>query len=222
MQGFIVADDWIARLASPVRQAIEAQMLERPIAPGAELVRSGSMPEAIYRVRSGHVKQTGLQEGGERTLVTIYGPGACFAETAMVMSAPLNHTTVGLTDAVVECLPGAAFWDLYSSHREIPDALCRKFATALRRVIAMREQAATSRLAPRMKLLFAELARTGKVLDDGRRQIDVPFTQFDLAAHFGVTRQSVQRELTSFRTDKIVLKQSRGWLVDLAKLPEPE
>jgi CRP/FNR family transcriptional regulator, cyclic AMP receptor protein len=219
VQGFIVTDDWIGCLPEPIRQAIATQMEVRPIAPGVELVRAGAAADAIFRVRSGFVKQTGLQIDGERTLMTIYGPGACFAETAMVMDAPMNHTTVGLTDAVVECLPAAAFWALYRAHSEIPDALCRKFAHSVRRVITIREQAASSRLAPRMKLLFAELARRlGEPQVDGRRRIAIPFTQFDLAAHMGVTRQSVQRELSSLISEGAVAKQARGWLVDLTKL----
>jgi CRP-like cAMP-binding protein len=219
MSGFVVADDWIATLPEPVGRAIMAEVQVRTVRAGAEFLRAGDMPEAIYRVRSGFLKQTGLQENGERTLMTIYAPGACFAETALVVEQPLNHTTIALTNAVVECLPAAAFWKLYRAHGEIPDALCRKFAKSVRRAIATREVTASTRLGGKLALLFSDLA--GKIGDeraDGRNWISIPFTQFDIAAHFGVTRQSVQRELGRLKIDGLIVKQPGGWLVDLAGL----
>ncbi len=222
MEGFVVADDWIGNLSPPIREAIAAQMVLRTGPAGMELLRAGDPLLAIYRVSAGFLKQTGLQEDGERTLLTIYGPGACFAETALIVGAPLNHTTVALTAAAVECLPAPAFWNLYRAHSEIPDALCRKFAHALRRAVSVRESSASARLNARIELLFTTLARkAGTAQADGRLRVDIPFTQYDVAAHLGVTRQSVQRELTTFKLDGSVLKQSHGWLIDLSKMPHP-
>ncbi|AUW57013.1 hypothetical protein C1T17_01860 [Sphingobium sp. SCG-1] len=220
MSGFVVAEDWISSLPELVCQEAMAQMSVRQIAAGAELARVGNPAEAIYRVKSGYLKQTGLQEDGERTLLTIYAAGACFAETAVIVGQPLNHTTIALTDATVECLPAQAFWRLYRNCPEVSDALCRKFAQSLRRQVAEREQFASARLNAKIASLFADLGtRTGSVEADGRLRISIPFTQFDLAAHFGVTRQSVQRELSSFKSNRSIIKQSCGWVVDLTKLP---
>lgn len=215
----MVADDWIGLLSPPVRRAVSAEMVIRSIPAGATLVRAGSLAEHVFRVRSGFLKQTGLQEGGECTLVTIYGPAACFAETAVVVDAPLNHTTVALTPAVVECLPTPAFWTLYRAHGEIPDALCRKFAHAVRRSVMIRETTASVRLNTRLELLFAGLAqKLGVIQPNGVQRVDIPFTQLDLSAHLGVTRQSIQRELAGLKLDGSVARAPRGWLVDLSRI----
>lgn len=219
MEGFVVADDWIGALSPPVRRAVAAEMQLRAIPAGGELVRAGSMADHVFRLRNGFLKQTGLQEDGECTLVTIYGPGACFAETAVIVDAPLNHTTVALTSSVVECLPTPVFWRLYRAHGEIPDALCRKFAHAVRRAVTIRETSASVRLNTRLELLFAGLAHNcGAVEPNGLHRINIPFTQIDLAQHLGVTRQSIQRELASLKLAGSVSRQTGGWLVDHSRM----
>ncbi|MBY8829865.1 Crp/Fnr family transcriptional regulator [Hephaestia mangrovi] len=220
MSGIVVADDWIGRLPPPLRQEVDSRVTIRSISAGDEFARAGSAARAVFRVRSGFLKQTGLQENGERTLLTIYAAGACFAETAVVAGLPLNHTTIALTDSVVECLASSDFWDLYDTHRDFPDALCLKFAQSIRRQVADREHRASSRLGARIAVLFADLARTTGVAEpDGRHFVTLPITQSDVAQHLGVTRQSVQREMATFKRDGSIVGRSGGWLINLGRLP---
>lgn len=220
MSGLVVADDWIGGLPARLREQIAARVTVLRVAAGAECARAGAPADTIYRVRSGFLKQTGLQEDGERTLLTIYAAGACFAETAVVAGLPLNHTTIAFTDAVVECLGAADFWHFYNTYREVPDALCRKFAHSIRRQVADRELRAATRLGSRIAILFGDLARTAGIAEpDGRRRVELPLTQGDVAQHLGVTRQSVQREMTTLKSAGAIVRQAAGWLVDTAKLP---
>jgi CRP-like cAMP-binding protein len=220
MSALVVADDWIARLPAHLQDEVASRVTIRSVCAGDEFARAGSAAQAIFRVRSGFLKQTGLQEDGERTLLTIYAAGACFAETAVVAGLPLNHTTIAFTDSVVECLASGDFWDLYNLHREFPDALCRKFAQSIRRQVADRELRASTRLGSRVAVLFVDLARKAGVAEpDGRHFVALPITQSDVAEHLGVTRQSVQREMARFKRDGSIVRHSGGWLVNLARLP---
>lgn len=215
MSRLIVADDWIARLPTAVRDDLTARMSVHPLAAGALLVRSGEPAAAVFRVRAGFLKQTGVGEDGERTLLTVYGPGACFAETAVVADLPLNHSTQALTDAVIERLARADFWALYARHPAIADALCRKFAQAIRRQVADREERGALRARARIARVFADVAAGAGLREpDGRWRVDLPLTHGDIAAHLGLTRQSVQRELSHLRQGSAIVRLGSGWLID--------
>jgi CRP/FNR family transcriptional regulator, cyclic AMP receptor protein len=212
--GIITTDDWIARLSPEVNAAIEPRMAVFEVQAGAEFTHAGDRPGAIYRVTSGYLRLVALQEDGRQVLITIYGPGACFAETALISERPLNHTTVALTDARVGALREADFWPLYWEHREIADALTRKFAGIISTQILYREARATKRIAKRIADMFEDLAKAcGRAQRDGAVEIPLPLTQSDIAEHFDVTRQTVHRELGALRSDKLVTKQGGGWLI---------
>lgn len=214
MPGIVSTDDWIRRLPCHVSLAIEGRMSAQLVASGAEFSHVGDKPSALFRVESGFLRLIALQEDGRQVLITIYGPGACFAETALVSDRPLNHTTVALTDAKIGILTAADFWSLYEEHREIADALTRKFAAIISTQILYREARATTRVAKRIAVLFEELANAcGRMQRDGAIEIPLPVTQTDIAEYFDVTRQTVHRELRELRANRLVEKNGAGWLV---------
>lgn len=215
MSGLVVADDWISGLPVAVQARISSRLHPRQLPAGVTLVAAGSPAAAIHRVAAGFIKQTAIGEDGERRLLTLYAAGACFAETAVIAGLPHNHTAVALTDARAESLPTADFWRLYAAHPEIANALCRKFAGAIRRQVADREERVSTRLRGRIARLFDDLAAAAGVAEpDGRLRVDLPITQLDLAAHLGLTRQSIQRELGAFGSDRSIERLPRGWLVN--------
>lgn len=219
MAGLVVADDWMARLPEPARAAIDAALVPERVAAGRPVAVEGTPADALFRVRAGYVKQTGIGEDGGITLLVVYAPGACFAETALIAGGMLNHTAVALTDVTVERLPADAFWRLYHAHPAIADALCRKFAGAIRRQVVDREERAALRARDRIARLFAHLATSaGAVEPDGRHRVDLALTHGDIAAHLHLTRQAVQREVAAFKQVGSVLRVGRGWLIDRGAL----
>ena len=53
----------------------------------------------------------------------------------------------------------------------------------------------------------------------GTIALDFPFTQSDIASIFDVTRQSVQREITYLKAQRLVEKRDGAWVVlDLKRL----
>jgi CRP-like cAMP-binding protein len=212
--GIITADDWIGQLPPALRDEIARSMTLEQISPGRELHAAGDMPRSIFRLEQGYVRLTSLQEDGRQVLLTIYAPGACFAETAVVAQRPLNHTTVAMTDVRVAKLPVSTFWDLYNRHRELPDALCRKFAQSIARQMAAREMRVQLKLGEQVSAMFGELAvACGVARPGGSRDVTLPLTQTDIAEHLDVTRQSIQREMTALKQGGLVRKSGGVWII---------
>lgn len=212
--GVINRENWIGSLPSSVRSAIEARMTRFSVEPGMPVKRAGEAATRIFQVESGFLSLIGLHLDGRQALITIYGAGNCFSETALIVGRVHNHTTMALTPAVMRQLDRDDFWELYHKHPEIPEALCRKFAEAISRQMASREQRATQRLGQRIASMFINLMdHAGVELPGGSVRIPLPITQSNIADLFDVTRQSVHREVGHLRKLSLIEKQQGEWVV---------
>lgn len=212
--GLLTSENWIGSLPEAVRAEITARASVTRLTAGEEFSAAGQTPRGIFQVVEGYLRLTGLQEDGRLNLITVYSAGNSFAETAVVARRPLNHSTQAITATTVRCLAQADFWELYEAHREIPDALCRKFAAAIGRQLASRQLGTSRRLGKRVGMIFEELAhRTGAPLPNGRVAINLPITQQDFADHLGVTRQSIQREIKDLKAAGLIGREHRQWHV---------
>jgi CRP-like cAMP-binding protein len=218
--GLISRENWIGDLPPPVRDELVERCTVIDVAAGATLGRAGEPCPGLYQIVSGYLRLMGNQEDGRQVLITIYSAGNCFAETTVVARRAFNHTTVAMTDSRVRLLAAADFWALYQEHREIADALCHKFASAIGRQLANRELRASNRLGKRIALMLENLvAHCGEHYLDGSALIRLPITQTDIAEHFDVTRQSIQREMSALKDAGVISRQGELWLVrDKAKL----
>lgn len=214
LPGIINTENWVASLPEAVRTAIHARMVTRVYAPG-DIVRAvGDQPNGFYQLEAGYLRVIGHHPDGTQTLVLIYRPGNCMAESTIIAQRPSNHTTVAMTDARLRYMTIDDFWDLYHQHREIPEALCRKFAGNMSRLLTRRELAATRRLRDMVAFVFCNLAEEcGREDVGGAITIDIPLTQTDVADHLGVTRQAVQREIGSLKKFGILEKRDGHWRV---------
>ncbi|WP_425230029.1 Crp/Fnr family transcriptional regulator [Sphingomonas sp.] len=207
----ITQENWIAELPAVARDAMISRMSYRELAPGKDIVRAGDAPRKMVQVVSGYVRLSGIQTDGRRSLITIYGPGNSYGETALVSHRDFNHTTTTMTVVEVGELATNDFWEVYHRYPEIPEALCRKFARAISRQIVGRDLRAEHRLGERIVMLFENLAvRCGRREGD-RVTILIPFSQTDIADHFDVTRQSVQREVTALKRAGLLEKRDGNW-----------
>jgi CRP-like cAMP-binding protein len=220
MVGIISSEDWIGDLPPAVRDAIIARMVPQDVTAGTIVKNAGDPPSAMYHVERGFLRLVGLHNDGHQVLILIYRPGNNFSESILVAHRPANHTTVAQTDARILRLARDDFWDLYHSHPEIPEALCRKFANNISRQFIGREIRRTHRLRKLVALLFENLAEhCGEVQRDGSLHITIPFTQTDIAEHYDVTRQSVQREVGALKAEGLVAKEQGIWrIADLERL----
>jgi CRP/FNR family cyclic AMP-dependent transcriptional regulator len=83
-------------------------------------------------------------------------------------------------------------------------ALLHALAEELRRLTGHVEELHFLDLAGRLSMRLVRLARNAQPETSGRAELDWPFTQSDLAAMIGGTRQSVNRLLTGLVDDGLL------------------
>jgi CRP/FNR family cyclic AMP-dependent transcriptional regulator len=207
-------DNWIEELPETVRAAVKARMTVQAYAAGSTVSSAGQQPTHMHRVVDGYLKLLAHHASGEESMLVIYVPGNCWAETAIVAMRPLHHSTVALTDVRVASLRQDDFWDLYRRHPEIPEALCRKFALSLSRSATNRGLRGSMPLRSLVAMAFANLAEhcPGEI-GDNRCSLGVPIKLADIAAYLDVTRQSVQTAVSQLKERGILEKQSGVWMI---------
>ena len=214
LPGLLSTENWIAELPDAVRQEVLSRMIPRDLAPGEVLTQAGETSVGCYQLEAGYLRLVADHADGRQTLILIFRPGNCLSESPLVAQRPPNHTTIALTNARVRLLPVDDFWTLYHQHAAIPEALCRKFAISMSRLLTRREIAVTRRLREMVAFVFCNLAQQcGRPEPDGSITIDLPLTQNDLADHLGVTRQAVQREVGALKNLGALTKRDGFWRV---------
>ena len=168
------SENLLSQLPAHVREAMLSRMDSIDVRAGETLRRSGDPARGMYQVEQGYLRLHGLNSDGRQVLILVYRSGNCFGESPLIAGRTHHHTTVALTDVRLRVLADRDFWELYDQYREIPDALCRKFAGNMDRQFALRELHSTLRLREMIAYCFATLAeQCGVVGEDGHAYFDL-------------------------------------------------
>ena len=217
----ISRDDWIVAMPPPVQDAILSRMAVRELGPGETLKEAGDAPYAIFQVEYGLLKLSRLLPDGKLRLVVLYGKGATFGETALVVGRfAYDHTTIALVGSRVRTLASTDFDLLAARHPEINAALCRKFAQVVATLLVRQDETVSLRLRCRLAVMFVSLAEDlGRQQEDGRVSFMLPISHADIAEHVNATRQAVQRELSAMTSIGVMERRGNRWSVlDLHRL----
>ncbi|MBA4225618.1 MAG: hypothetical protein C0456_03220 [Hyphomonas sp.] len=212
--------NWINELPDATRAAVRERFSYRDLQPGDVIKESGQPAEGMYQIQSGYIKLLADRPDGEQSLLLIYIRGNCFGESTLIARRPHHHTTIAATPVRIGFLKQEDFDELYRAHPAIPEALCRKFAKALSSMIAYREKQNETTVAQRVALVLRNLAEMSETPQIGsRRTIDVPITIAELSSFLGLTRQTVQKEISALKRRNVIAKSQGSWTVrDMAAL----
>lgn len=176
--------------------------------------------DALHVVRSGAVKIVLPSAGGEEAIIATLGPGDFFGELALLDGAPRSATAMALEPSETWTLPRDVFGARLDRDAALRDALLVGLARELRRLTGHVEELHFLDLAGRLAMRLTRLAReAGPTAREGEPtspeiRLDWPFTQSDLAAMIGGTRQSVNKLLSAF-VDEGLVRIERDSLVIL-------
>jgi CRP/FNR family transcriptional regulator, cyclic AMP receptor protein len=187
---------------------------------GEVLFHQGDPGDSLFIVNSGAVKIVLPSEEGDEAILTTVRPGSFFGELALLDDAPRSATAVAMEATETFVLRREPFRELIDTSPAARDALLAALAGELRRLTAHVEELHFLDMTGRLAALLARLAaESGIPADDGSIRLDRPFTQGDLAAMIGATRQSVNKLLGMFVEDGL-LRVDRDTIVvlDLAGL----
>lgn len=163
---------------------------------GEIVFHQGDAGDALHVVVAGAVKIALPSAEGDEAIIATLRPGDFFGELALLDGAPRSATAAALEPSETLSLPRRSFLELIGRSDILRDALLRSLATELRRLTGHVEELHFLDLTGRLAMRLVRLAREASPDTSGEIVLDWPYTQSDLAAMIGATRQSVNRLLS--------------------------
>jgi len=193
-----------ARADEDALQELARALRHRRFRRNEVIFHQGDPGDALHIVASGQVKILLFSAEGEEAIIATLRPGDFFGELALLDGAPRSATAVAIDPAETLVLPRAVFRELLERSEGLRDALLTGLAHELRRLTSQVEELYFLDLAGRLATRLTRLAREAEPEAEHEVRLDWPFTQSDLAAMIGGSRQSVNRLLSLLVEDGLV------------------
>ena len=183
------------------------------------IFHQGDPGDSLHIVGIGAVKIVLPSPEGDEAIIATLRPADFFGELSLLDGAPRSATAVALEPTETLVLPRAVFQELLGRDARVRDALLTGVATELRRLTGHVEELHFLDLAGRLAMRLVRLAREAQPGAEHEVTLDWPYTQSDLAAMIGGTRQSVNKLLGDLVDDGLVrLEPDRLVVTDLREL----
>jgi len=170
------------------------------------IFHQGDPGDSLHLVSSGAIKIVLPSLEGDEAIIATLRSGDFFGELALLDGAPRSATAVALEASETWTLTRELFHELLDRDRTLRDSLLAGLARELRRLTGQVEELHFLDLAGRLSMRLARLARDAEP-DANEVRLDWPYTQSDLAAMIGGTRQSVNKLLAGLVGRGLVIIQ---------------
>jgi CRP-like cAMP-binding protein len=208
-------DDSFAREAlagCPLFENASADMLEplasrlrrRRFRRNEVIFHQGDPGDSLHIVASGAVKILLPSAEGEEAIIATLRPGDFFGELALLDGATRSASAAALEPTETLVLPRAVLMDLLGTVPGLGDRLLVGLARELRRLTRQVEELHFLDLAGRLAMRLTRLAQEAQPDTSGLISLSWPYTQSDLAAMIGGTRQSVNKLLSQLVDEGLI------------------
>jgi len=177
------------------------------------IFHQGDPGDSLFIIESGAVKIVlPSPEGEEGAIIATLGRADFFGELALIDGAPHSATAIAVEPTETLILRRDTFESLIDQDRSLRYALFAGLAAELRRLTGHVEELHFLDLPGRLAARLVRLAREADPGAHGEVRLPWPYTQSDLAAMIGGTRQTVNRLLNDFE-DQGLLKVEKEIVV---------
>ena len=211
-------------LFSQVDDAALARCMEllrtRRFRKGETIFHQGDPGDSLHVIESGAVKITlPSPEGEEEAIIATLRPGDFFGELALLDGAERSATAIAHEATVTHVLGRDMFQALLDSEPDLRRALFAGLVAELRRLTHHVGELHFLNLPGRLARRIVRLAYEAEPAARGEVRLPWPYSQTELAAMIGGTRQTVNRLLADFAAEDLI-RIERDVLVvpDLARL----
>jgi CRP/FNR family transcriptional regulator, cyclic AMP receptor protein len=168
------------------------------------IFHQGDPGDSLHIVASGAVKILLPSAEGEEAIIATLRPGDFFGELALLDGATRSASAAALEPTETLVLPRAVLMELLGTVPGLGDRLLVGLARELRRLTRQVEELHFLDLAGRLAMRLTRLAQEAQPDTSGRISLSWPYTQSDLAAMIGGTRQSVNKLLSQLVDEGLI------------------
>jgi CRP-like cAMP-binding protein len=189
---------------SAVLRAVGSRLRDRHFRRNEVIFHQGDAGDSLHIIASGSVKIVLPSAEGDEAIIATLRPPDFFGELALLDGQPRSATATAIEATETLALSRPVFLELLNAHAELRDALLGALVAELRRLTGHVEELHFLDLAGRLARRLLQLAGETAPSAHGEVTLDWPYTQSDLAAMIGGTRQSVNKLLGGLIGDGLV------------------
>ena len=200
---------FLAGLSDEDREALASAIARKRYRRGDIIMQKEEPGHALFIVERGAVRIYVTSTQGNDLILAVLGPGDFFGDLSLLDGRPRSASASVSTDATLLMLERADFINLLTNRPAAAMAVLEAVAGRLRETDEMASDLAFLDVAGRLAKRLLDLAAAHGVQRDGGVLIDLAVTQEDLANMIGVTRESVNRNLSEFQSLGLIGRQGR-------------
>ncbi|MGE3872693.1 MAG: Crp/Fnr family transcriptional regulator [Parvibaculaceae bacterium] len=202
-----------SELSSPHMQALAGLCRMRRYAKGEVIFHMGEAGDALYGIKTGRVRTTIVSSEGREMTLNLFGPKSTFGVVGFLDGGPRMASAVVVEPAEIFRLPRNVFLAFIAAHPEVAVHVIAYLCCKLRQI---KERVGETALLP----LCAALARRLLILAEEFGD-DIPSSQEQLAGLVSASRESVNRQLQTWKREKIVgLHRGGVTILDRSRLEQ--
>jgi CRP/FNR family transcriptional regulator len=190
---------------------------QRRFSKGSTIFAPGDAPDSLYVLLSGLVTLTHLSEGGQESILRVFGPGDVFGELFLTVAARPFLATA-LTACVVTVIPGKTFLHLLSTTPRIGFNFICVLSRHLAEMALDRGLSGHKWSLQRLALTLLKLGAAHGVEERTGKAIALPLTHQILADMIGTSRETVTRHLRRLKRQGAVSQRGRTLVIKMARL----
>ena len=190
---------------------------QRRFSTGSTIFAPGDTPHALYVLLSGLVTLSHLSEGGQESILRVFGPGDVFGELFLTVPAR-PFLAKALTPSVVTVIPGKTFLHLLSTIPRFGFNFTCVLSRHLAEMALDRGLSSHKWSSQRLALTLLKLGAAHGVEERAGRAIALPLTHQILADMIGTSRETVTRHLRRLKRQGIVSQRGRALVINTARL----
>lgn len=201
--------DWLAQLGDEAVAELERGATQRRYARGEMIFSPTPNPQSVYLLEGGLVRIYRLSEAGSETSFGYVAPGEVFGELPAFGDYPRESFAQAVRPSAVWKIPRESFQRLLSSRAALVIRITKVIGDRLKRVESRVEDLVFRNVRTRVARMLTELAGDFGRIEGGRRVIDIPITQGELATLVGATRQTVNQTLRELTAEGLIGRENR-------------
>ena len=209
----------LAALTPADRESLAAAVTRRRYRRAETIFQKDEPGHSVYIVERGSVRIYVPSPQGNDLVLAVLGAGDFFGDLSLLDGRPRSASAAATSDTTLLALERTDFIALITSRPEAAMAVLEAVSRRLRETDEMAADLAFLDVPGRLAKKLLDLAASNGVQKSSGVLIDLAVTQEELANMIGVTRESVNRNLSDFKKMGLVTNQGRKIIVkDAARL----